>query len=74
MTSQGQAVLSKALTLPPIERAGLIEELLASFDSKSRSTLDSAWAGEVEDRIDAHDRGELKASSLAKVVARINAK
>ena len=73
MTSRGQAVLSKALTLTPIERAGLIEGLLASFDIKSRKSLDSAWAQEVEDRIEAHGRGQIRAVSLAKVVSRINA-
>ena len=71
MTAQAQAVVDKALALPPVERAGLIEELLASFDRPARAAVDAACAEEAESRIEAHDRGQLSAIPLEDVVARI---
>ena len=65
---------SEALQLPPIERAELIEELLSSFEFPSRKSVDELWAEEVEDRIDAYDRGELTATSAKKVFDKINGK
>ncbi len=52
-------VLNEALSLPPIERAALIEELLASFEFPDRKRLDQLWADEAEDRIRAFKQGEL---------------
>jgi len=72
MTAQAQDVMDKALALPPVERAGLIEELLASFDRPVRATVDAAWAQEVESRIEAHDHDQIPAIPLEEVVARIN--
>ena len=57
LTVQSQKVFEEALALPPIERASLIDELLASFDFPSRHEVDALWAKEVEDRIDAYERG-----------------
>ena len=72
MTKAAQAVRDEALALAPVDRAGLIEELIASFDPRNRPVIDQAWAQESEDRITAHDRGELKSSSLEHVVRRVN--
>ena len=71
MTTQTQAVMDEAMTLPPVDRAGLIEQLLASFDRDSRHTIDKAWAKEVELRLDAYERGETSVVSLEE--ARIDA-
>lgn len=54
-------ILRDALDLPPIERAKLIDNLLASFEYKSNPAIDSLWAEEAENRIDAFDQGELTA-------------
>ena len=74
MTAHARAVLNDALALTPMEKASLIEELLASFDRQSRDSVDAAWALEAEDRIDAHDRGEISAVSLESVINRINSR
>ncbi len=66
-------VLAEALSLPPIERAALIEELIASFNFPERERLDRLWSAEAEDRIDAYDRGELSAAPLESVFEKINA-
>lgn len=72
MPSPARTVMNEALALPPLERAGLIEELLASFDKRSRDAVDSAWAIEAERRIDGYDAGETAAISLSESRARIN--
>ncbi|SKA71251.1 putative addiction module component, TIGR02574 family [Paucidesulfovibrio gracilis DSM 16080] len=64
------AVINEALELAPVQRAELIESLLASFDSQ-RAEIDKLWANEAERRIDAHDQGKLKASSADEVFSRI---
>ena len=60
----------QALALNPLERAGLIEALLASFDADARIAVDEAWAREAEDRIDAFDAGAVKAITLEDAKAR----
>ena len=51
----------EALSLPPGERAELAERLLSSLDPPTQKRLDELWAAEAEDRLDAFDRGEIKA-------------
>lgn len=65
-------LLNEALTLPPIERAELIEELLASFDFPERERIDRLWAQEAEERIDAYERGEETSIPLESVFEKIN--
>ena len=72
MTVQTQQVLKKAINLPPVERAELVEQILSSFDRPSRDEIDALWAKETEDRIDAYDQGKIKAISASQVFERIN--
>ena len=67
MSPQSQPILSKALELPPIERAELIEHLLSSFELPSRKRIDALWAREAEERLDAFERGKVKAIPANKV-------
>ena len=67
MTANTQEILSKVLDLSPIEKAELVEEILSSFNFPNRQTIDNQWAEEVEDRISAYDRGELKAKPIQDV-------
>ena len=67
MSNNGDKVLAQALELSPIERAELIEKLLSSFEFPSRKSIDEMWAKEVEDRIDAYERGEITAKSARDV-------
>ena len=61
MTQKARDVLNQALSLSPLERAEIVEELLASFDRPERKEIDAAWAKEAEDRLNAYDRGEIGA-------------
>jgi putative addiction module component (TIGR02574 family) len=72
MTAITERVLNDALSLPPIERAELIQRLFQSFDVSEDNHIDAAWAEEVESRIDAYDKGLLTASPAEDVLARIN--
>jgi putative addiction module component (TIGR02574 family) len=72
MSPGSQEVLRQALQLPPSERAELVEHILSSFDSSERDLLDALWAAEAEERIDAHDRGEIGSSSVKDVFDRID--
>jgi len=60
MIRNSAKVVSEALSLPPRSRAKLAEQLLASLDDPKQKEIDRLWADEVEDRIDAYERGELK--------------
>ena len=72
MSEQGRHVLAEALKLPPVERAELVEQILASFSFPDRKRTDELWAGEVEDRIEAYERGEIKSKTASEVFARID--
>ncbi len=62
-------ILAEALKLPPVERAELMESLLSSFDFSAREDIDSAWAVEAEDRIDALERDKLQVVPVEEVLA-----
>jgi putative addiction module component (TIGR02574 family) len=59
MSDRGTQILKEALSLPPVERAALAEHLLASLDAPARQSIDTLWAQEAEDRLDAFERGEI---------------
>ena len=71
MSASSEQILKEALALPLPERAELLERLLGSFQSPPDPRLDELWAREAEDRLDAFERGELKAVPAEEVFARI---
>ncbi len=71
MASSRQKILNEALDLSPIERALLIEELLASFNFKNRKEIDKRWGEEAENRIKAFEAGEIKSKSFNDVLKSI---
>ena len=60
-------ILKEILTLKPSQKAELIDKLLSTLDKPDRE-IDELWAKEAEDRIDAYDRGKIKAVPLQKVL------
>ena len=60
-------ILEKALNLTPTEKAELIDRLLASLDNPDKE-LDKLWSKEAEDRIEAYERGEIRALTLKEVL------
>jgi putative addiction module component (TIGR02574 family) len=71
MPKHGKQILAEALKLPPVERAELVENLLTSFEFRSRKIIDALWAQEAEDRIEAFERGEMAAVPAKDVFAEI---
>ncbi|MHB1681953.1 MAG: addiction module protein [Bacilli bacterium] len=71
MTDESRRIYSQAMTLSPMERAELVEELLASFDFPSRIALDTEWGAEAEDRLRAFEQGEVRAIPADEVFRRV---
>lgn len=71
MSSRGTQVLKEALSLPPAERAEIAERLLSSLDPPSQEGTDVLWGKEAEERLDAFDRGEIKAIPAKEVFERV---
>jgi len=68
---EAQTLTNEALKLGPVEKAELIERLLASFDQGRRKEIDALWAEEAESRVDAFDKGDIAASPAQEVFKRI---
>ena len=73
MSPQHDVLFNQVLSLPPIDRAQLIEKLIQSFNSMPsfQKELDTAWSREANDRWNAYLTGEMKASSVEDVMTRI---
>ena len=50
----------------------MVERILSSFDFPNRKENDAAWAREAEERIDAYECGDIKASSANQVFEKID--
>ena len=74
MTKTANEILIKALSLDPMERAELIENLFRSFDKEEDNRINVLWAEEAESRIDAFEAGKLSADSADAVFKRISQK
>jgi putative addiction module component (TIGR02574 family) len=67
MSKKGAEVLEAALSLPPAERAEIVDRLLTSLDAPPDRRIDELWAQEAEGRIDAFEHGEIKTVSAKEV-------
>ena len=72
MTPQTQQILRDVLNLPPVDRAELVEKILASFEFPADKEIDVAWAKEAEDRIDAFERGDIGSTPAHEVFKEID--
>ncbi|HEX5677805.1 MAG TPA: addiction module protein [Alcanivorax sp.] len=71
--SSTKEIIDQAMALSAQERAVVVEQLLLSLDAPDPS-LDRIWADEAEARLDAYERGELKAVSVQDVMAKYDKK
>ena len=67
--SNTNEILKEAMALRPVEKAKLVDQLIAILNEPDKD-IDKLWAEEAEDRIDAYDRGEIKAVSLKEVLSK----
>ena len=63
------SIVEEALTLKPIERLHLVDELLLSLDISTKE-IDLVWAEEAEKRLEAYNLGEVKTLSSQEVFAK----
>jgi putative addiction module component (TIGR02574 family) len=63
-----EAITTAALALAPESRAALAEALLDSLAPAGGIKYWTEWEREIEDRIDALDRGEMKTVSREEVM------
>ncbi len=67
MTTNVKQILKKAISLPAIDRAELVESILASFDFSERREIDALWVEESEARVSAFSSGRIKTKSAKQV-------
>ncbi|MCD6673830.1 MAG: addiction module protein [Burkholderiaceae bacterium] len=72
MTTPVEDIAAQALSLPPEDRAKLVERLLASFEPKSPAQ--AAWLALARSRRDAVRSGEVSMVSGAEALARVRAR
>ena len=68
MNQRVKTIFEAAQQLPPAEREELAELLKATIDLDSG--IEQAWATEIDDRIAAHERGEMTARPASEVLAK----
>jgi hypothetical protein len=66
-------LVAQAQTLPPIERAELIESLIESMQHSDKE-IEALWALEAEDRIDAISRGDMMTEGEPLILAGFRAR
>ena len=71
MTDQSRRILTEAMALPPMDRAELVDQLLASFDFPARAEIDAVWSTEAEHRLRAYEHGDMEALPGEAVFRRI---
>lgn len=69
MSTDTQEIIDRALSLPPADKALVVDKLLSSLDQPDEE-IDALWQREVEDRIRAYREGTLKSVSLEEVLAK----
>ncbi len=62
----GNRHLPRALALPDVDRAAIVESLLTSLDQPD-AAIDESWAVESEERLAAFDAGRMKPIPAAEV-------
>ena len=70
MSVCAEKVLRQAMQLSSLDRAALVEGLIASLD-KPDPALDALWLKEAEDRIAAYQAGELAAIDVEEAFAEL---
>ena len=72
MSESTEQVLKSALSLPAIERAFLVDELISSLD-RPDPRIDALWAEEAKERVRAFHAGEMEGYSEEEVYAEFEA-
>ena len=71
MANADPSVFDDALSLPSDMRAELAERLVQSLNEPEEIQLSPAWRQEIRRRLEAFDKGEMKAIPAEKVFKRL---
>jgi hypothetical protein len=71
MSARTNEILTEVLSMPPEERAELIDSILASLEPCDPRILE-LWASEAEERIAAFERNEIEAVSADSVFEEVD--
>ncbi|MDK9693145.1 MAG: addiction module protein [Sulfurimonas sp.] len=63
------SILEDVLILKPIERLHLVDQILLSLDTPTKE-IDTLWMQEVEKRVEAYHRDNLKTTPSSEVFAK----
>lgn len=70
MTDQVHELVARARELAPADRERLVDQVLESLNEPAADSLDAAWEAEIDRRLAAHDRGEVRTVSADEVFAK----
>jgi putative addiction module component (TIGR02574 family) len=73
MSDTAADLVARGKLLPRQEREILVDGLLESLNEPAAQELDAAWEAEIERRLAAYDRGEVKAIPASEVFAKARA-
>jgi len=71
MKNTANSLLNQALELSALERADIAEKLLISLEHPDPD-IDTIWAAEVDARIEAYEKGEIKPIPAEEVFKKYN--
>jgi putative addiction module component (TIGR02574 family) len=74
MTERGREILEQIRRLPEGERAQLVAEILATYETPDEEALDPTWIREIERRLDGYLTGKHEATPWEKVRDEVLAK
>lgn len=69
MNERVKKISDQAKALPPDELAELVDDLIVRLH-QTDPEIEKAWADEIEDRIAAHERGEMTSRPAVEVLAK----
>ena len=69
MSNLVEELAQRGLSLSPEDRARLAERLLDSLHEPALATIEAAWDKEIERRVEAYERGEVRTFEAEDVFA-----
>jgi putative addiction module component (TIGR02574 family) len=73
MKPESKDLLKEALALPPVQRAGLVDQLLTSLDQPDEA-IDEVWRQEIAARLRAYRSGNAATIAAEDILAEYRAK
>lgn len=72
MTDVAEKLYHQALSLPPIERVQLVENILSSFNDSGFEASEKEWFKELDTRWEMFKSGQMKSKDASVLFSEIN--